>query len=114
MTRGEHRESPRELIAQLFVGMGPDDSVDDPIWVASAVDINLNGMSMVLPPELRPGDRIRLNLQLDDQYILTRVPALVVRPEVAGVGAVKFVEWSDGDRLALASSLLRRGCSRVA
>ncbi len=74
-------------------------------WVADAIDINANGMGLVLPPELEAGTEVRLSFRLDDEVELSRVPATVRHREGLS-GGVRFSRWSDADRLKLLEYLV--------
>lgn len=77
-------------------------------WSGRAVDVNGDGMGLVMPPELPPGSLLLLTLRLDEKTELRRVPSVVVRQDDRfGVGAVRFERWPTEERLKLLSFLLQ-------
>ena len=87
-------------------------SVSDTGWVVQAVDINVDGMGLKLPAEIGTGLLILLSCHLDRDASFTRLPGKVVRV-VGGKGGVRFLAWSEEERLMLAEYLLRREEARV-
>lgn len=71
-------------------------------WSVDAVDLNADGMGLVLPNALAPGTEVLLSFRLDETCEFTRVPAIVLHQEqVAGTGGVHFGAWNAADRLRL-------------
>lgn len=104
----ERRRSRREPIATVHVEIRSSPDEEDPQWAGSAVDLNASGMALVLPPELESGARVFLTFQLG-KVTFSRVHGDVVRQDAVGVGAVRFVDWNDEDKLALISYLQEAG-----
>ena len=100
----ERRMSRRSNIAKIYVTIRRSPDSVEPDWAGTAVDLNGNGMALVLPPEMPTGTQVSLSFKLDDVKF-SRVPAVVVRQDHVGVGAVRFLEWSDADQLELLTYL---------
>ncbi len=100
----ERRLSRREPIARIYVKIRRSPDSEKPDWAGTAVDVNGSGMALVLPPDLATGTRVFLSFELGDVEF-SRVPGEIVRQDVVGVGAVRFVDWSDSDQLELVSYL---------
>jgi hypothetical protein len=74
----------------------------EPSWTCSAIDINGDGMALMLPNELQPGARLRLTFQADARTSFMTVPCVVLRQDPAtGYGAVEFSGWSEENLLEL-------------
>lgn len=82
-------------------------TVSDTGWVVPAVDVNVDGIGLKLPNEVRSGLLILLSCHLDRDASFTRLPGKVVRA-AGGKGGVRFLAWSEEERLMLAEYLLRR------
>ena len=100
----ERRLSRREPIAKISVKIRRSPDSMSPDWAGNAVDINESGMALVLPPELATGTPVFLSFKLGEAEF-SRLPAEIVRQENVGIGAVRFVDWSDSDQLELVSYL---------
>ncbi len=100
----ERRMSRREPIAKIYVEIRRSADSEIPDWAGTAVDVNSNGMALVLPPDMATGTRVSLSFALGEVEF-SCVPAEVVRQDVVGVGAVRFVDWSDADQLELLAYL---------
>ena len=100
----EHRLWRRVPIAKISVGIRREQDSESPDWAGNGVDINNGGMALVLPLKLPAGTRVFLNFRLGDADF-SRVPAEILRQENVGIGAVRFVDWSDSDQLELVSFL---------
>ena len=76
-------------------------------WAGSAIDINCDGMALMLPDGVQRGCPLMLSFQADGDTSFRRVPARVVHHEAAfGWGAVEFADWSTEDTLSLLSFLV--------
>lgn len=75
-------------------------------WVVDAIDINANGVGLVLPPEIPEGTEVFLSFALDEEAEFSRVPATVLH-QMSSSGGVRFATWSDADRLRLLEYLVR-------
>src|SRR6188768_516802 len=74
----------------------------DTRWTCSAIDINGDGMALALPPDLEPGERLRLTFRPDTVTAFEAVPCVVVRQDAAtGYGAVEFCGWSEESLIEL-------------
>jgi len=104
----ERRRSRREPIANVQVEISSSPDEKKPQWAGTAVDLNASGMALVLAPELESGARVFLTFELGKETF-KRVQGTVVRQDAVGVGAVRFVEWNDEDKLALISYLQEAG-----
>lgn len=74
-------------------------------WVVDAIDINANGIGLVLPPEVPEGAHVLLSFKLDDDRELAQVPG-VVRHRAGASGGVRFGTWTQADRLTLLEFLV--------
>lgn len=80
-------------------------SVAEHPWVVDAIDINANGIGLVLPPEVPEGVDVLLSFKLDDDRELAQVPG-IVRHRAGASGGVRFGTWSQADRLTLLEFLV--------
>lgn len=99
------RRSRRRPISGVLVEIeGPD--LSRQVWVADGLDLNADGMGLVLPPALPIATEVLLTFRLDEAHEFSRVPAIVHHREpLAGNGGVRFGAWSDADRLRLLEHL---------
>lgn len=99
------RRSRRRALSGVLVEIeGPD--LSQQVWVADALDLNADGMGLVLPPALPIATPVLLTFRLDEAHEFSRVPAVVKHREpLAGNGGVHFGAWSDADRLRLLEHL---------
>ena len=105
----DHRRSRRRALPGTFVAIEAPDISGNYCWGARAIDINGDGMRLVLPPELPRGATLLLSMCLDSATEFDRVPAVVVRQDSeGGNGAVEFRMWPDAARLKLLNFLLER------
>ena len=74
-------------------------------WVVDAIDINANGMGLVLPPEIEEGTEVFLSFKLDDSIEFSRMPA-EVRHQLGASGGVAFLPWPSGERIKLLEYLV--------
>ena len=103
----ERRRSRRRPLPGNFVAIEAPKLAPDLCWAGSVVDINGDGMGVMLPAEVKPGDEVLLSFRLDDDRMVVRAPSVVLRHEAGiGFGAVRFQPWPEPDRLALVSYLL--------
>ncbi|MEM1202156.1 MAG: PilZ domain-containing protein [Acidobacteriota bacterium] len=89
----------RRTIHGILVALDAPQLAEKP-WVVDAIDINANGMGLVLPPEMGEGNRVFLSFKLADDLEFSRVPALV-RHQMGASGGVAFEPWPTADRLRL-------------
>jgi hypothetical protein len=81
----------------------------EPSWMCSAVDINGDGMALILPPDATPGSRLRLSFEPDEVTSFHAVPCVVTRQDAAtGYGAVEFAGWSEENLIELWAFLVSR------
>ncbi len=73
--------------------------------VVDAIDLNANGLGLVLPPELLEGTRVLLSFRLDE-HEFSRLPAMV-RHKLGVSGGVRFEPWPERERLKLLEFLVR-------
>lgn len=74
-------------------------------WVVDALDINADGLGLVLPPELPEGTLVELTFKLRDDAVFARMPAMV-RHQMGSSGGVRFDEWPQLERLKLLEHLV--------
>lgn len=74
-------------------------------WVVDALDINADGLGLVLPPELPENTPVELTFKLRDDAVFSRMPA-IVRHQIGSSGGVKFEPWPDAERLKLLEHLV--------
>lgn len=101
----DRRRSRRRAAYGTYVAIEAPSVDEEMAWSGTLMDINGDGMALTLPPEIEAGVRVLLTLRLGDDTQLDRVPAVVARVEDA-VGAVRFEEWPEDDRLRLLGYLL--------
>ena len=101
----ERRRSRRLEAYGTFVAIEAPKVSETFCWSGTLMDINGDGMALTMPPELVPGSEVLLTLGLAPKVHLDRVPAVVVRLE-DGVGAVRFTQWPEEERLKLLGFLL--------
>ena len=76
-------------------------------WAVDALDLNADGLGLVLPSELPEGTRVELSFQLAGSVEFSRLPAMV-RHKWGTCGGVCFEAWDDTERLKLLEYLVRR------
>jgi len=74
--------------------------VADQHWVVDALDINADGLGLVLPPELPEGTAVELTFKLREDSVFSRMPALV-RHQMGSSGGVRFEHWPESERIKL-------------
>jgi hypothetical protein len=99
------RRSRRRPIAGVLVAIDAPGIAEKP-WVVDAVDINADGMGLVLPRDLQAGSQVQLSFQLDEAASFARVPAEILHRE-GPTGGVRFLPWEAGERLKLLEYLVR-------
>ncbi|MEM8993925.1 MAG: PilZ domain-containing protein [Acidobacteriota bacterium] len=103
----ENEPKPRRIrrnIHGVLVALDAPQVADQP-WVVDAIDINANGMGLVLPPELEEGVEVLLSFKLDPSIEFSRLPA-VVRHQISATGGVSFQPWPSAERLKLLEFLV--------
>ena len=103
MAESDPRRNRKPIHGALVAVDAP--SLADKPWVVDGIDINANGMGLVLPPEIKEGTEVFLSFKLEDQLELSRVPG-VVRHQVSATGGVEFEAWQPNDRLKLLEYLV--------
>ena len=105
--RTEGRRSRRRAISQVFVHIEAP-ALDHQAWVTEALDLNVDGMGLVLPPALPVATGLLLTFRLGEEFDFSRVPALLLHREpLAGVGGVHFLNWDEVERARLIEFLAR-------
>lgn len=105
--QSERRRSKRRPVPGVFVAIEAPEVAGEAAWAGSAIDINGDGLALSLPPEVDPGNEVRLTFRLGEEGALSSVPAVVLRKNDGhSIGAVKFLPWPEPERLALLSFLL--------
>lgn len=99
------RRTRRRPIPDVLVSIEAPTIAGKP-WVVAAIDVNADGLGLVLPEELPPGTEVFLSFKLDDDAVFGRVPAVILHQE-GQVGGASFREWTPGERLALLEHLVR-------
>ncbi|MEM6454641.1 MAG: PilZ domain-containing protein [Acidobacteriota bacterium] len=99
------RRSPRLPIRGVLVAVDAPSIANDP-WVVDAIDVNADGMGLVLPPELPENTSVLLSFQLDD-LDFAQVPA-TVRHLRGSIGGVVFGAWPQDTRLQFLEYLVMR------
>lgn len=100
------RRTRRMSIPGVLVAIDAPE-IADGHFVVDAIDLNADGLGLVLPPELPEGAEVELSFKLEDGLELSRVPA-IVRHRAGSSGGVRFEGWSGEDRLQLLEFLVRR------
>lgn len=99
------RGTRRRPIHGVLVAIDAPAIADQP-WVVDAVDINADGMGLVLPPEIPEGSDVFLSFKLEGDLEFSRVPARV-RHHDGLSGGMQFHSWPARDRLQLLEYLVR-------
>ena len=94
----------RRNIHGVLVALDAPQLADHP-WVVDAIDINANGMGLVLPPEMEEGTEVLLSFKLEETIEFSRLPA-VVRHQISATGGVNFLPWPSAERLKLLEFLI--------
>ena len=104
----DRRAFPRRPVPEIFVAVETARHPGHPEWAGSAIDISGGGLSLMLPDQVPVGSELYLTFRLNDGTAFVRVPSTVVRKDTGYcMGAVRFHDWNDGQRLALLASLAR-------
>ncbi|MCG8461885.1 MAG: PilZ domain-containing protein [Holophagales bacterium] len=104
MEAAEMPRRQRRMIHGVLVALDAPDLSDKP-WVVDAIDINANGMGLVLPPEIAEGTEVFLSFKLDDRIEFSRMPARV-RHQLGASGGVTFHPWPSSERSKLLEYLV--------
>jgi hypothetical protein len=104
-TTGVPRRSRRRPIHGVLVAIDAPSSSSGP-YVVDALDVNADGIGLVMPPDLPPGTFVRLSFRLDERTSFSQVPAIVLHHDGQSAG-VRFLPWAEGERLALLEYLVR-------
>jgi len=105
-TGHEERRSRRLPIPGVLVAIDAPQVAPKP-WAVDGLDVNADGLGLVLPAEIPEGIRVELSFKLADGAEFSRLPA-TVRHQWGSSGGVCFDAWSDGERLKLLEYLVRR------
>jgi len=100
------RKASRAPIHGVLVAIDAPEVADQP-WVVDAIDINSQGLGLVLPPELPEGTEVLLSFRLDEGYEFSRMPATVLH-RIGVSGGVRFGDWGHAERLELLEYLVSR------
>ncbi len=110
-TGAEHddrRAYPRRPVPEVFVAIETEDNPGRPEWAGSAVDISADGLALMMPDDVPVGSELYLTFRLEDGTSFVRVPSTLVRKDRGYcMGAVRFHDWADGERLLLLAYLAR-------
>lgn len=98
------RKVGRHPIHGVLVAIDAPEVAPQP-WVADAIDINANGLGLVLPPELAEGTEVWLSFKLQDGPEFSRLPATVLH-RLGTSGGIRFANWPDRERLKLLEYLV--------
>lgn len=101
------RQARRIPLNDLLVAIDAPGVSPQP-WVVDAIDVNSQGMGLVLPPEIPAGTRVGLSFKLGDGFEVSRLPATVLHSRSDSVGAVGFEPWPPSERLKLLEYLVGR------
>lgn len=108
---GASRRTRRLPIAGVLVALEAPTIAPQP-WVVDAIDINANGMGLVLPPEIPEDAEVLLSFSLSDAVAFSRL-AGTVRHHAGASGGVRFGTWPQDQRLELLEFLVRAYESEV-
>src|SRR5712692_8279846 len=98
------RRSRRRPLPNVLVTVEAPELSGQP-WVVDALDLNADGIGLVLPQALRPETDVLLTFSLDERTSFNRVPAMVLHQE-GNAGGVRFQSWKEADRLRLLEHLV--------
>jgi len=102
----EERRSRRLPIPGVLVAIDAPGIAPQP-WAVDGLDVNADGLGLVLPADLPEGVRVELSFQLAEGTQFSRLPA-TVRYQWGSSGGVRFDAWPDSERLKLLEYLVRR------
>lgn len=102
----DERRSRRLPIPGVLVAIDAPRVAPEP-WAVDAIDLNANGLGLVLPEELPNGLVVELSFELNERVSFSRLPA-EVRHRWGSSGGVCFRDWPDSERLKLLEYLVRR------
>ncbi len=98
------RRVRRTPIHGVLVAIDAPQIANNP-WVVDAIDINANGLGLVLGPDLPEGSQVLLSFQLSAELSFSRLPAIVLHQRGAS-GGVRFESWPVAERLKLLEYLV--------
>lgn len=106
--REDRRAYPRRPVPEVFVAIETEKDPGHPQWASSAVDISADGLALMMPEDVPVGSELYLTFRLEDGTSFVRVPSTLVRKDRGYcMGAVRFHDWADGERLLLLAYLAR-------
>jgi hypothetical protein len=104
----DRRAFPRHPVPEVFVAIETAGTPGQPEWASSAIDISPEGLALMVPDSVSIGSKLYLTFRLPDGTSFVRVPSTLIRKERGYcMGAVRFHDWSDGERLLLLAYLAR-------
>ncbi len=102
----DERRSRRLPIHGVLVAIDAPGVSPEP-WAVDGLDLNADGLGLVLPAEIPEGIRVELSFKLAEATEFSRLPA-TVRHQWGSSGGVCFEAWPDGDRLRFLEYLVKR------
>jgi len=99
------RRSRRHPVHGLLVAIDAP-AISESHWAVDALDLNADGIGVILPPDLPPGSQVELSFKLAPAAEFSRVPGIVLHHDGQSAG-VRFVGWPEGERLRLLEYLVR-------
>lgn len=99
------RRSRRRPIHGTFVALEAS-SIPGSHYVVDALDINADGIGLVVPPGLEAGSEVTMTFRLEEEVAFAQVRGVVLHHDGQSAG-VRFVGWPEHDRLRLLEYLVR-------